>query len=105
MHLPSQSQQIYDVTGAGDTVIAMLAAGLAVGQSLPEATMIANVAAGLAVAKLGTATVQLNELQSVIEHSAEYHNIIHHQLKRYKYKYKKSIYFKHIVILLQKNII
>lgn len=78
LSLPSQSQQVYDVTGAGDTVIAMLAAGLAVGQTLPDAVIIANVAAGLAVAKLGTAIVQISELQAAIEHSAEHHNIIQH---------------------------
>jgi D-beta-D-heptose 7-phosphate kinase/D-beta-D-heptose 1-phosphate adenosyltransferase len=47
-HLPAQAKEVYDVTGAGDTVISVLAAALAAGCELPEATQLANVAAGLA---------------------------------------------------------
>ncbi|MES1943270.1 bifunctional heptose 7-phosphate kinase/heptose 1-phosphate adenyltransferase [Salinisphaera sp. PC39] len=62
-HLPAQAQEVFDVTGAGDTVIALLAAGLAAGQTLPEAAQLANLGAGVVVAKLGTATVSVAELR------------------------------------------
>ena len=61
-HLPTQAREVYDVTGAGDTVIATLAAALGAGHALPEAAHLANVAAGLVVAKLGTATTSPSEL-------------------------------------------
>lgn len=56
------AREVYDVTGAGDTVIATLAAALAAGAELLEAAMLANNAAGIVVAKLGTATANANEL-------------------------------------------
>lgn len=62
-HLPAQTQEVFDVTGAGDTVIATLAAGLAAGQVLTDAAALANLAAGVVVAKLGTATVSVDELR------------------------------------------
>jgi D-beta-D-heptose 7-phosphate kinase / D-beta-D-heptose 1-phosphate adenosyltransferase len=61
-HLPTQAQEVFDVTGAGDTVVATLATALAAGVSLPEATKLANVAAGIVVGKLGTATASVSEL-------------------------------------------
>lgn len=63
LHLPTHAQEVFDVTGAGDTVIALLAAGLAAGQDMAEAAAVANLAAGIVVAKLGTATVSLAELR------------------------------------------
>ena len=63
VNLPARAREVYDVTGAGDTVIALLAAGLAAGQSLAEATALANLGAGIVVGKLGTATVSLAELK------------------------------------------
>ncbi len=63
LHLATQAREVYDVTGAGDTVISVLAAGLAAGCGLPEATSLANTAAGVVVAKLGTATIALDELR------------------------------------------
>jgi D-beta-D-heptose 7-phosphate kinase/D-beta-D-heptose 1-phosphate adenosyltransferase len=63
LHLPAQAREVFDVTGAGDTVIALLAAGLAAGLKLAEAAALANLAAGLVVAKLGTATVTRSELR------------------------------------------
>lgn len=63
VHLPAHAQEVYDVTGAGDTVIALLAAGLAAGEALPEAAALANLGAGVVVAKLGTATVSVAELR------------------------------------------
>lgn len=64
--IPTQARQVYDVTGAGDTVIAHLGLHLAGGASLEEAVRLANAAAGLVVAKLGTATVRREELLDVL---------------------------------------
>ena len=61
-HIPTKAKEVYDVTGAGDTVIATLAMTLAVGASYDEAARIANHAAGIVVSKLGTATVTQKEL-------------------------------------------
>lgn len=71
LHLPAKAQEVYDVTGAGDTVIAVLAAVIAVAntlnqQSLADATRIANLAAGLAVGKLGTAAISGPELRRAV---------------------------------------
>jgi len=66
IHLPTQAQEVFDVTGAGDTVISTLAACLAAGSSFAEATVLANQAAGLVVAKLGTATITQQELKSTL---------------------------------------
>ncbi|MDQ2076526.1 bifunctional D-glycero-beta-D-manno-heptose-7-phosphate kinase/D-glycero-beta-D-manno-heptose 1-phosphate adenylyltransferase HldE [Marinimicrobium sp. ABcell2] len=66
LHLPARAREVYDVTGAGDTVIAVLAAAVAAGQSLPQAMALANLAAGLVVAKLGTATVSAPELRRAL---------------------------------------
>ncbi len=60
--IPAQAREVYDVSGAGDTVIATLAVLLAAGASLPDAVHVANEAAGVVVAKLGTAIVQPHEL-------------------------------------------
>lgn len=63
MHLAARAREVFDVTGAGDTVVATLAAGLAAGLELPQATALANLAAGIVVGKLGTATVTVAELR------------------------------------------
>ena len=60
--MPAQVLEVADVTGAGDTVIATLAVMLAAGLPLPEAAKVANIAAGIVVAKLGAATVSPEEL-------------------------------------------
>ena len=62
LHVPAQTREVFDVTGAGDTVIATLAAMLACGMSLREALPIANRAGGIVVGKFGTATVTCDEL-------------------------------------------
>jgi D-beta-D-heptose 7-phosphate kinase/D-beta-D-heptose 1-phosphate adenosyltransferase len=62
-HLPTQAREVFDVTGAGDTVISVLAAALAAGEDLPAATALANLAAGIVVGKLGTASVSVPELR------------------------------------------
>ncbi|HYY95760.1 MAG TPA: D-glycero-beta-D-manno-heptose-7-phosphate kinase [Pyrinomonadaceae bacterium] len=64
VYVPTAAREVYDGTGAGDTVIATLAASLAAGASLVEAAMLANHAAGLVVAKVGTATATAEELLS-----------------------------------------
>ena len=64
--LSTQAREVYDVTGAGDTVIATLAAGLAAGQGLAAAAALANLAAGLVVRKIGVATVTPGELSAAL---------------------------------------
>jgi rfaE bifunctional protein kinase chain/domain len=61
-HEPTQTREVFDVSGAGDTVIATLAVMLASGAALPEAMRIANRAAGIVVGKLGTASVSRDEI-------------------------------------------
>ena len=63
LHLPTQALEVSDVTGAGDTVIAVLAAGLGAGLGYPEASALSNLAAGIVVAKLGAASVTSTELR------------------------------------------
>ncbi|MDB5886752.1 MAG: D-alpha,beta-D-heptose 7-phosphate 1-kinase [Polaromonas sp.] len=62
LHVPTVAREVFDVTGAGDTVIATLATMTAAGLSLREAVPIANLAAGIVVGKFGTATVDYSEL-------------------------------------------
>jgi D-beta-D-heptose 7-phosphate kinase/D-beta-D-heptose 1-phosphate adenosyltransferase len=66
VHLASRALEVFDVSGAGDTVVAALAAARAAGASLPLAAAIANAAAGVVVAKLGTATCSLADLTSAL---------------------------------------
>ena len=66
LHLPARAREVFDVTGAGDTVISVLASALAAGDSLADATGIANLAAGLVVGKLGTAAISGPELRRAI---------------------------------------
>jgi len=63
LHIPTLAREVFDVSGAGDTVIAAAAVALAAGASLAEAAELANRAAGVVVGKLGTATVEPAELQ------------------------------------------
>jgi len=63
-HFPALASEVFDVTGAGDTVIATLAACLASGSGLSNATAIANYAASIVVSKSGTASISLHELNS-----------------------------------------
>ncbi len=67
-HLPAFNRsEVFDVTGAGDTVISLLTLGLVAGASLLEATQLANAAAGVVIRKQGNVTIQLNELQKELE--------------------------------------
>jgi D-beta-D-heptose 7-phosphate kinase/D-beta-D-heptose 1-phosphate adenosyltransferase len=63
LHLPAYAREVLDVTGAGDTVISMLGTAVAAGSELPQATALANLAASIAVGKLGAAIVSTPELQ------------------------------------------
>jgi len=63
LHLPARAQEVFDVTGAGDTVISVLAASMAAGQAMADAITLANLAAGLVVGKLGTAAISAPELR------------------------------------------
>ncbi len=63
-HFPARASEVYDVTGAGDTVISVLAAGLAAGGSIHESIEIANAAAGIVIRELGTAAVTPAELET-----------------------------------------
>lgn len=65
-HIPTVAREVYDVTGAGDTVIATLTLAMAAGANVSEAAIIANHAAGVVVGKVGTATISQSELQAVL---------------------------------------
>ncbi|MGO1626129.1 MAG: bifunctional D-glycero-beta-D-manno-heptose-7-phosphate kinase/D-glycero-beta-D-manno-heptose 1-phosphate adenylyltransferase HldE [Halomonadaceae bacterium] len=70
LHLPTRAREVFDVTGAGDTVIGMMGLSLAAGHDFAEAMMLANLAAGLVVAKPGTATLSLGELYTALHGDA-----------------------------------
>lgn len=67
VHVPTHAREVFDVTGAGDTVISTLAASLGAGVTLERAMVLSNLAAGVVVGKSGTASVTLKELQHAIE--------------------------------------
>jgi len=67
VHLPARAREVFDVTGAGDTVISTMAACLAAGEDLPSAMTLANLAASIVVGKLGTATISAPELRRVLQ--------------------------------------
>ena len=62
LHVPAETREVYDVSGAGDTVVAALGVMLAAGAGLEDAVRIANRAAGIVVGKLGTAVATREEL-------------------------------------------
>lgn len=66
VHLPTKAREVFDVTGAGDTVLAFLGVGLAAGLELSGAVWLSNVAAGIVVGKVGTSTVAPAEVLEVI---------------------------------------
>jgi D-beta-D-heptose 7-phosphate kinase/D-beta-D-heptose 1-phosphate adenosyltransferase len=67
LRLPALAREVFDVSGAGDTVAATLAAGLGAGASVPDAVRLANIAAGIVVGKAGTAVVERAEIVHEIE--------------------------------------
>lgn len=72
LHLPTQAREVFDVTGAGDTVIALLAAAAAAGLDWPQAARLANLGAGVVVGKLGTASVSVAELRRAARSQPEH---------------------------------
>ena len=70
-HLPTQAREVYDVTGAGDTVIATLALAIAANADFTQASALANIAAGIVVGKLGTSTVSEAELSAELTSGQE----------------------------------
>jgi D-beta-D-heptose 7-phosphate kinase/D-beta-D-heptose 1-phosphate adenosyltransferase len=68
LHIPTVAREVYDVTGAGDTVLAVLGLALASGRDFAEAARLANVAAGIAVGKVGTSTVAPAEIIDALSH-------------------------------------
>ncbi|HLD17006.1 MAG TPA: D-glycero-beta-D-manno-heptose 1-phosphate adenylyltransferase, partial [Coxiellaceae bacterium] len=72
--ISATAREVYDVTGAGDTVIGLLGACLATGMSLSEAAKVANLAAGLVVGKLGAATVTVPELKRALLQAHDHHS-------------------------------
>jgi len=66
VNIPTVAKEVYDVTGAGDTVVAVITLAKATGASFTEAAEIANYAAGIVVGKVGTATVSPDELKEAI---------------------------------------
>ncbi|WKJ90597.1 bifunctional D-glycero-beta-D-manno-heptose-7-phosphate kinase/D-glycero-beta-D-manno-heptose 1-phosphate adenylyltransferase HldE [Methylomonas montana] len=73
LHLPTHAREVFDVTGAGDTVISVLAASLAAKKPLAEATELANIGAGIVVGKMGTATVNTDELAAALQGPRAHH--------------------------------
>lgn len=67
LHLPARARQVFDVTGAGDTVIAVVGAALASGSGIEDAVALANLAAGLAVGQVGTTVVSTPELAAAVQ--------------------------------------
>ena len=84
VHLEAaRAREVYDVSGAGDTVMAVLALATATGYGLPQAMRLANTAAGIVVGKLGTATVELDELMLELARDVrdrEWHHAKHFSL-------------------------
>lgn len=67
LHLPAKAREVFDVTGAGDTVISTLASALAAGEDLAQAMYLANLAAGIVVGKLGTSSIGAPELRRALQ--------------------------------------
>ena len=66
LHIPTVAREVFDVTGAGDTVVGVLALALAVGASLPQAALLANIAAGIVVGEFGTVPVNRDQLLAAL---------------------------------------
>lgn len=66
-HIPTKAREVYSLIGAGDTVVAAIALAMASGASLKDAAVIANIAAGIKVGKIGTATVSIDEIKKEIK--------------------------------------
>jgi rfaE bifunctional protein kinase chain/domain len=80
-HIPTYARNVFDVTGAGDTVIAAFVAAICAGADLVEAAIVANAGAGCTVAEVGTATVTVAQLRKELEHNIKNGNLISTTLK------------------------
>jgi len=65
LHMPTEAREVFDVSGAGDTVLSLIGVGLAAGLSLEQAAAVSNLAAGVVVGKVGTSTVSPEEILQV----------------------------------------
>jgi D-beta-D-heptose 7-phosphate kinase/D-beta-D-heptose 1-phosphate adenosyltransferase len=74
-HIPTFARQVFDVTGAGDTVIATFVAAVSAGADLVEAAVMANAGAGYTVGEIGTATVTVKQLQAELERNIRNGNL------------------------------
>ncbi|MCB1751332.1 MAG: bifunctional D-glycero-beta-D-manno-heptose-7-phosphate kinase/D-glycero-beta-D-manno-heptose 1-phosphate adenylyltransferase HldE [Gammaproteobacteria bacterium] len=79
LHLPTRARDVFDVTGAGDTVIAVLAAGVAAGMTVVDAAGLSNLAAGMVVAKLGAGSVTLTELRSALHQQENWSPVVNRE--------------------------
>ncbi|MFI3278289.1 MAG: bifunctional D-glycero-beta-D-manno-heptose-7-phosphate kinase/D-glycero-beta-D-manno-heptose 1-phosphate adenylyltransferase HldE [Rikenellaceae bacterium] len=75
-HIPTAAREVFDVSGAGDTVVATLAACMSAGMGIMEAITIANKAAGVVVAKMGTSPITYHELRNELSHNFTHSKII-----------------------------
>ncbi len=97
LQLPTHAREVFDVTGAGDTVISILAASLAAKKTLAEATQLANIGAGIVVGKLGAATVSGDELEYALHGQRAHHRgvgtleEIHQAMRAYQHKGEKIV--------------
>jgi rfaE bifunctional protein kinase chain/domain len=66
-HIPTMAKEVFDVTGAGDTVISVLTMALAVGATPKQAAFLSNYAAGIVVGEVGTATLKALELEDAVK--------------------------------------
>ncbi|MCS7233100.1 MAG: bifunctional D-glycero-beta-D-manno-heptose-7-phosphate kinase/D-glycero-beta-D-manno-heptose 1-phosphate adenylyltransferase HldE [Synergistetes bacterium] len=69
-HIPTKAREVFDVSGAGDTVVATLAACIATGRDLVDSARLSNIAAGVVVGKIGTAPITLSELEEALRNSS-----------------------------------
>lgn len=79
VHLPTRAREVYDVSGAGDTVISTIAAALGSGADLVEAAALSNIAAGLAVEKVGTSIVRAQEIRDALRQEEKLAQLEHGQ--------------------------
>jgi D-beta-D-heptose 7-phosphate kinase/D-beta-D-heptose 1-phosphate adenosyltransferase len=90
VNIPVESSQVFDVTGAGDTVIAFLAAGIAIGESYADSARLANLAASLSVQKRGSSSVPLAELLKKIEPNKIYSSLENMSLTKQVASYRSQ---------------
>lgn len=79
-HVPTEAREVFDVSGAGDTVLALAGAALALDLSFSDAARVANVGAGIVVGKLGTSTVTAAEINQALKREQESHKLCDRQM-------------------------